>query len=290
MTHIRFLKVVLPMILLPAAATIFMPELVMGVYVDVVEPAALLAASFLALRVSFIYRKEMKAAFIFLSLFLLVYALTIILFMAQNPVLLPVLESRLDITVIHSMVPAIQFIIYAILLFFCINLLKVVDVTRLNRTGWVLLAVTAVFCFLLAVVPVREVFSRMSALEVWEVFNLIIRGLDALLIIVLVPVLWLYVQYLKSQERQSLTFTVIISGIVCATVFDYIVQMIISVFPMLQDGNPSLYFSIREALYIFGFLVICAGLYAHWKQDEWGFRTVDRIMSGDLETAVETDE
>ena len=108
------------------------------------------------------------------------------------------------------------------------------------------------------------------------------RILDAVLIIVLVPVLWLYVQYLKSQQRQSLTFTIIIFGIVCATVFDYLFELIIKVFPrLLTEGSP-LYTTIPEMLFIYGYLIIAVGLYAHRKQDEWGYKTVDRAMAGEL--------
>lgn len=283
MTHIRFLKIALPAIAIPALVVLVLPEKVMEVYVDVLEPVALLIGSFLALWVSYIYRKQMKAAFIFLSIFLLVYAVAIILLLAYNPILVPLLETRLGTGDIHSLVIAVQFINYAILLFFCYNLLKAVNVAQLSKGGWISFVVTVVFCLLLALYPVKDLLADVSSLALTEIFTIIIRVLDALLIITLMPVIWLYIQYLRSQQQQSLTFTVIISGIVCATVFDYMFQFITTLLPDLLPENSVLYSSIPELLFIFGYLIIAVGLYAHRKQDEWGFQTIDKMMSGDIE-------
>ena len=121
-----------------------------------------------------------------------------------------------------------------------------------------------------------------SNLEVPEFCRIAMRILDAGLIIVLVPVLWLYVQYLKSRQRQSLTFTVIVFGIVCATLFDYLFELVITVFPRLLTEGSLLYISIPETLFIYGYLIIAVGLYTHRKQDEWGYNIVDRAMAGEL--------
>ncbi len=282
MTHTRFLKIALPAIAIPALVVLLLPENAMTMYVDILEPVALLLGSYLALWVSFSYRKQLKAAFIFLSLFLLIYALAVILFLSNTPLLIPALESRLENAEILQIVQGVQFVVYAMLLFFCINLLRVIDVTRLNRSGLVLLVLTAVFCLLLALYPVADLLKNSPSLELSGIFQITIRVLDALLIIVLAPVLWLYIQYLKSQQRQSLTFTVIILGIVCATIFDYIFQLITTLFPGMLSEGSLLYTTIPEVLFIYGYLIIAVGLYAHRKQDEWGYQTVDRIMSGEL--------
>jgi len=213
----------------------------------------------------------------------LVYALAIVLFLAFSPILLPYLETHLEDAEILRLVQSVQFINYAMLLFFCINLLRVVDVTKLSRNGWIIFGVAAIFCIFLAIYPKLDLIKDISNLGLPGIFAITMRVLDAALIIVLVPVLWLYVQYLKVQQRQSLTFTVIIFGIVCATVFDYIFQLIIKIFPrLLTEGSP-LYTTIPEMLFIYGYLIIAVGLYAHRKQDEWGYNAIDRAMAGELE-------
>ncbi len=282
MSHTLFLKIALPIILIPALLVLFLPAGVWRTYVDVVEPLALLIGSFLALYVSFSYRKQLKASFIFLSVFLLIYALAIALLLAYSPILVPFLELHLGAAEILRIVYAIQFINYSMLFFFCINLLRVVDVRQLNRNGWIAFSLTSIFCLFLAIYPVLDIIRDIANIGESGIFYITIRILDAGLIIVLAPVLWLYVQYLKSQQRQSLTFTIIIFGIVCVTVFDYLFQLIIKVFPqLLAEGSP-LYSTIPEMLFIYGYLLIAVGLYAHRKQDEWGYKAIDRTMSGEL--------
>ncbi len=282
MTHTLYLKIALPAIAIPALIVLFLPARVVFTYVDVVEPLSLLIGSFLALHVSLIYRKQLRAAFVFLSIFLFIYMLAIIFFLSFSPVLLPYLETYLGEAEIFSLVQGIQFINYAMLFLFCINLLRVVDVTQLNRNGWILFGLTVVFCVFVAIYPVLDLIKDTSVLGLPVISHITIRIFDAALIIILVPVLWLYVQYLKSRQTQSLTFTVVILGIVCATIFDYLFQLITTLFPrLLPEGSP-LYTTIPEMLFIYGYLIIAVGLYAHSKEDTWGYNTVNRVLAGEL--------
>ena len=282
MTHTLFLKIALPAIAIPALLVLFLPFGAMSTYVDVVQPLSLLIGSALALYVSFIYRKQLRAAFIFLSAFLFIYMLAIILFLAFSPILLPYLEPRLGDAEILSLIQSVQFITYAMLFLFCINLLKVVDVRQLNRNGWIFFTLASIICMFVAIYPELELIKVISSLGLPGILYIIIRLLDAALIIVLMPVLWLYLQYLKSQQRQSLTFTVIVFGIVCSTIFDFLFESIIKAFPRLLPEGSSLYITIPHMLFIYGFSLVAVGLYAHRKQDEWGYNTVTRAMAGEL--------
>ncbi len=282
MSHTLFLKITLPAIAIPALIVLFLPAGVMLTYVNVVQPLSLFIGSLLALYVSFIYRKQLRAAFIFLSAFLFIYMLAIILFLSSSPILLPYLEPRLADAEVLSLIQGVQFVTYSMLFLFCINLLKVVDVTQLNRSGWIFFTLACIFCITVAIYPELELIKVISSLGLPGILYIIIRVVDASLIIVLMPVLWLYLQYLKSQHRQSLTFTVIIFGIVCSTIFDFLFESIITAFPgLLTEGSP-LYTTIPQMLFIYGFLVIVVGLYAHRKQDDWGYKTVDSAMAGEL--------
>jgi len=282
MSHSRFLKIALPVIAIPALIVLILPSGIWTTYVNMVEPLALLAGSFLALWVSFSYRKQLKTAFIFLSAFLLIYALAIVLFLSYSPLLLPYLKTYLKEDDILSLVQLIQFINYAMLFFFCINILRVIDVTRLNRKGWIIFTLTAIFSIFLAIFPALDLIKDVSSLGFPEISYIAIRILDAALIIVLAPVLWLYVQYLKSQQRQSLTFTVVIFGIIFSTLFDYLFGLVTRLFPhLLTEGSP-LYDKTPEILFIYGYLMIAVGLYAHRNEDAWGYKAVDRAMAGEL--------
>lgn len=286
MSHTRFLKMALPAIAIPSVAVPFLPFLPFlpssfwTTYVDVVEPLSLLAGAVLALLVAFSYSKELKAAFIFLSMFLLVYALAIVLFLSYSPVLLPYLRSHLNEVGIVSLVETIQLINYAMLVFFCLNLLRAIDVTHLNKKGWILLGVTAAFSIFLATYPVLPGVKGIWTQAAPDTAHLTMRALDAALIIVLTPVLWLYIQHLKSQERQSLTFTVVISGIVFVTLFDYLFKLLAQIFPRLTPAGSLLQVAIPETLFVYGYLAIAAGLYAHLKDDAWGYEAVEKAMEG----------
>ncbi len=48
-----------------------------------------------------------------------------------------------------------------------------------------------------------------------------------------------------------------------------------------------LYAAIKEMIYIYGYLVIAVGLYAHRKEDEWGYKAVDKAMAGELKLVDE---
>ncbi len=62
MCHTLFLKILLPVIAAPALHVLFLPAGIWPTYVDVMESLSLLIGSFLALYVSFSYRKQLKAA------------------------------------------------------------------------------------------------------------------------------------------------------------------------------------------------------------------------------------
>ncbi|MFC2056734.1 hypothetical protein ACFLTO_04095 [Chloroflexota bacterium] len=279
MTPIRFLKVALPAAAIPALFVLFLPADAWPTYVDVMEPLALFIGSLLALSVSFHYRKQLRAAFIFLSAFLFIYMLAIIMLLSFSPVLTPYLESYLGTAEIFRLVQGIQFITYALLFLFCLNLLKVINLRQLNRNGWIVFALISIFSIFVATYPKLELIKDLPNIGLAAISLITIRLFDAALIII--PVLWLYVQYLKSQQRQSLTFTVVIFGVVFSTLFDYLFEVITVAFPRLLTEESALYSTIPEMLFIYGYLIIVVGLYAHLKQDLWGYRIVDRAMVGD---------
>jgi hypothetical protein len=280
MNAARFLKIALPVIAIPALVILFLPESLWRTYVDIVEPLALLAGSALAMWVSFSYRKQLKAAFVWLSMFLLIYAAAIVLFLSFSPLLVPYLEPRIGTERIIFMVQLIQYIDYAALFLFCFYVQRVTNILQLNGKGWLLFVFTVIYAGTSAIYPL--ISQGVSTIR----FSVItMRALDAILIIILVPVLWLYIQYLTTQRKQSFTFTLVIFGIVCSTIFDYLFQFITAIFPHLLPGGSSLYTTIPEVLFVYGYLLIAVGLYAHRKEDDWGYEAIERAMSSELKLA-----
>jgi hypothetical protein len=264
--HTKFLTISLPIFLIFSLLVFILPENMAARYVDIFQTVVLLAGAWLAFKVSTKYLKDLRMVFKFLSLYLLIFAIALIV--------LSILETQSGSFFIW-LVLAMQFLVYIMLLISCIYIVKVVDVRRLNSTGWVIFTVTLVFCIFVAIFPPIRSGTELS---LQYVLNIVIRLLDAALIVAMVPIIWLYLQYLKARQQQSLTFTVIVTGIIFSTVFDYLFQTIITAVPQCLESGSTLCTTIPEMIYSFGYSIITIGLYAHLKHDEWGFKAIEKAL------------
>ena len=120
-------------------------------------------------------------------------------------------------------------------------------------------------------------FLSTTLIRPGNVFFIMSRVLDAALVTLLVPAVWLYIQYLRTESRQSLTVTAIISGIAIGTLFDYLFESLVRLFPVLSETSI-LHYTIPNVLYVYGALVMVAGLYAHLKADKWGFKAIEKAL------------
>ncbi len=273
MNHTKFLFITLPVALILAILPLFLPDAARNIYTPVIEPLSLAIGGLLAIRISFMYSRQLRLAFVFFSVFLFIYAAAIVFFTYAGGIISGKIFTEL--------VVAVQAINYLFLILFCTYLLRVMEINTLKKSAWLAVIITAAVCLFLALYP--PIVDGIISSDVTSIIYLVIRIVDAGLVVALVPVIWLYVSYLKSQHRQSLTFTVIISGIVCATMFNYIHEVIVRLFASGAIEDTLFYATIPDALFIFGYLVIMVGLYTHLKDEQWGFAAVDRFMSGDLE-------
>jgi hypothetical protein len=273
LNHTRFLIIALPAVAIPVLIILFLPPAISSIYVSVIKPIPLLIGSVLALYVSFNYRKELQAAFIFLSIGLFIYMLAVIV----GPYIQPHAGSYFQAIILF-----LQIANYSMLILFCINLLKVIDIRHLNNLGWAVFGLVVIICILITIYPIWPEIRDISNLDSQVVLYTLIRIVDAGLVIVLMPVVWLYIQYLKSQHKQSLTFTVIIFGVVWSTIADYIYEVIsqTTLHSLLLEARLGI--DIPDMLYIYGYMMIAVGLYAHRKQDQWGYNTIDKAMAGEL--------
>ena len=271
MTYTKFLKIFLSVAVIPVLIVLLLPIDISGTYIKIVKPLFLLTGALLAFRVSRIYTKQLRATFTFLSAYLFIYMLAITSF--------PYLQLHMG-DYFSTFVLLIQIVNYSMLVLFCINLLQVVDIRQLNAKGWGIFSITLLLSAFLALYPslVDKIWELSVPIE-QIVSYYMIRVLDAALITILIPVIWLYVQYLKTQEKQSLTFTVIITGIVVYTLFDYLFQSIVRIFPALLAEGSMMHDAIPQMLYMYGYMVVAVGLYAHLKHDEWGFKSIERLLA-----------
>ncbi len=282
MRYTLFLRIALPAIAVLAVLAVLLPADVVPGYVDVVKPLALGVGAVLALFTSRIYRGHLRTAFLFLSAFLFLFMLDIVFFLSSVPVAVPYLREQLGDDQLYRIVQSAQFVTYAMIYLFCVSVLRVMDVTRLNRNGRIMFALTCVATLFVAIYPKMDAIQHISTVSSFEVARLVMRLLDAFTVIILAPVLWLYVQDMKLQQRQSLTFVVVVLGVVGVLVIDYLFESIAVLFPGMLPEGSFLRYAVGQVIYVYGYLMIAVGLYAHRKEDQWGYNIVDRAMAGEL--------
>jgi len=265
MNHTRFLAIFLPVALILPLAGLFLPTAIGGGYLEVVQIALLILSSGLSFAVAMSYRKELKSVFLFLALYLIILGLAIIF--------LPLLENPLG-AAFTDFVLGWQIVDYLMLVIACVYILKVVSVKKLNAAGWGVSGAMLVISAFTALYPALAELPDATSLE--NVLGITIRLVDAALITALTPVIWLYLQHLKTQQQQSLTFTVIIAGIIFSTIGDYLYQTLITALGAEGGGVIGL---IPNMIYVYGYAIIAVGMYAHWKQDEWGYKMLDKALA-----------
>ncbi len=239
-------------------------------YVAVMHPFVLLAGAILALKVASIYQKELKRAFISLSIFLVLYMIGNVFILWQ--LLYALLGDNIDFVVL-----LLQWLDYAALITACVYTVKVIQVRRMNRLGWAFLFLMIPLCIYIIVYGIPTMLSVMPVTPAMAISGMMVRVFDMAVILMLVPVLFLYLQYLKSKGQESLTFTLIMGGLIFSLISTYIFQMALA----LPQERIAEYFqkgSLLDAGYIFGYLTMVIGLYAHWKSDEWGFKMIEKAL------------
>ncbi len=102
-----------------------------------------------------------------------------------------------------------------------------------------------------------------------------IRVFDMAIVMMLVPVLLLYIQHVKSKAQESITFTFIMGGVIWSLLSTYFFEFGMSSSQIAQVYQTG---SWLDVIYIFGYLIIAVGLYANMKYDEWGFRMIEKAM------------
>ncbi len=271
MTSTKFLKFALPTTLVPAALALLLPAQLKPRYAEFIQPALLLANFVLALWVARMYRDDLRHAFLFLAGFLFFYSLVII-----EPVIAAAQRS-LGENFLTALV-VYQVITYAMLLIACFNILKVIGVTKLDRHGWYVVAIALVFGAAIVAYLIPTFRDSVAVDRLAGVLFLLIRIFDVLVMVMLVPVLWLYAQNQRQKYQESASFTTVVIGIVASLILVYVYELIRQT-PLIELAQVEFRKgSLLDGLYIFGYLVIAVGLFAHRKHQEWSFKAIDNIL------------
>ena len=271
MTSGRLIVASAPIGVLVAAVALLAPSDAASWYAKTAQPGLLIAASLLALWVSPMYRGDMRRIFLFLSAFLLLYGLVNVA---------PAVEwasDSLGANFLRTLL-AYQIVAYAFLLAGCVLVVRVTGVRRLDVRGRLVVAVSVALGIVIvgfAVSTFREAFGDNTEASV---LYLLIRVFDVLVMAMLVPVVWLYLQNARARYKESMSFAVIGGGIIASLVLVYLYELVkqqslaeIAV-AEFQQG------SVLDALYLFGYFLLAVGLLAHRKHQEWSLRRVEELL------------
>lgn len=261
---------IIVVLLLSVLCVIFPPN-VGGTYASVMQPLSLFVGFILALKVSSYYQKALKKSFFFLSLFFALYMVSNILGLWQF------LYSHLGNAATLDLIQILQLSSYAMLITSCIYTLKVIEVKRIARYGWIFIGVMVPVCVYIVIrgLPSMAVISANPQVEI---VNLLVRIFDMAIILMLVPVIILYIQHLKAKAQESVPFTIIMGGLIFSIISTYIYQMAtgLSLNTIATD-----YFqkgSALDTIYLFGYCLMIVGLYANIKYSEWGYKAIEKAL------------
>jgi hypothetical protein len=239
-------------------------------------PLALLIGAVLAIWVASTYKKELQKAFIFLALFLF------LMMLANIDYLMNLL--RLELGDLYPVfVLFMQLTTYAMLVIFSLYILKVTELREIGIKGRIAIMAVLFFGILIVLYPVPSELLQIFVFHYADAYTislLLIRLLDVAIVIMLMPVVILYAKQMRLERRESITFTVIICGIILSSTIAYVYEIVFGVplyviiHAFYHTGSP------LDALYLFSYLIIAVGLYVHKKYDEWGFKRIEKALVG----------
>lgn len=272
-----FLKVMILLMLFPSLICLFFPDTIAPGYTKIMLPLALLIGAILAIQVASIYKKWLRKAFLFLSLFLF-------FMMLANMDTLWAATLRAEVGSLFSLfILILQWTTYAMLVICSLYILKVTELREIGIKGWIALIAVLFFGIIIVMYRVPSMLQQIFVFHYADAYTislLLIRLLDVAIVIMLMPVVILYAKQMRLEGRESITFTTITCGIILSLAATYVYEIVFGV--PLYVVRHAVYHtgSILDALYLFSYLIIAVGLYVHKKYDEWGFGMIEKALAG----------
>ncbi len=267
-----FLAIALPLALVPAALAAALSGEAAARYTKVLQPALLLLSSALALWVALMYRSDLKRAFLLLAVYLLSYGVLGIT---------PLVEAMRDAMKDNFLTVLLiwQVVTYGVLIGACLSVLRTIGIQRIARWGLPVLAAALMLAGIVVINGVSEFRDVLPLNARAAVLLLLIRILDMLVVLLLVPVVLLYIQHARATYQESTTFLVVVAGIVASLVLVYVYEAAKAqplaeiVAAEFQQG------SLLDALSIFIYATVPIGLVAHRKHQEWSLSKLEQALA-----------
>jgi hypothetical protein len=262
----RFISLAAPVVLAASVAAWVLP----AAYAQIMHPVAVASAGLLALWVASFYAATMQKVFLLIAAFLLLYAPT------ASSWILDQLFDFLGDAFLRTLL-AYQTITYAMLLAACVLIVRLMQVRRVHRDGWLVSAGVAAVGVVIVINGLSTFRDLLDISTEASAIYLSIRIFDALVMTALAPVIWLYVQNGRAWYQESATFMLVMIGIVLSLVLVYFYEFAKQI-PLLDVAAEYQTGSLLDSLYLFGYLVIGAGLYAHRKHQGWSYQVIANAM------------
>lgn len=161
----------------------------------------------------------------------------------------------------------------------CVYTLKVIEVKRINRYGWIFIGLLIPLCVYIVIRNLPSL-SAISANPKDEILRMLITVFDMAIVLMLVPVVLLYLQHLRAKAQESVTFTIIMAGLILSIISTYIFKLTTG---MSLDKIATDYFqqgSVLDVVYIFAYCLMVVGLWGNMKYSKWGYQAIERALSG----------
>ena len=271
MTSNRFMAIAVPVATAAALLALLLPGGAGARYAQVMHPVALIAGGLLAFWVANYYRGRMRDAFLLIGGFLVLQSLLATEWV-MNGAGVFFASNFLRALVVY------QIVLYTQLLAASVLVVRMMDVRRLSTAGWTVAVAGLVLGGIFVANALPEVRELLALSAEGGALYLMIRIYDVLVMTMMLPVIWLYVQNAKARYQENATFTLVLAGIVFSLVVGYVYELVKGepfslIAAEYQTG------SVLDGLYLFGYLVVAIGLFAHRRHQEWSFNRLNGVLA-----------
>ncbi|MCZ7382605.1 MAG: hypothetical protein O8C64_13670 [Candidatus Methanoperedens sp.] len=258
-----FLKMAFPAILILSFITLVLPRNVAGIYTVDMMLVSLFIAFLLSLKVAFSYERELRMVFLYIAPFIL------LLFLVNVGQFWTIVYD------LFGQFPFISLIIagiaYVFLIMSCINVLKITDFAEFHKKEW---AAIFLMCILSNYIIILYLLNYHLEYNAEGLTKILFRIIDNAIVLMLLPILFLYRKHSLREKRESVTFTIVIIGIIISTIGDYVYEILARISHQeLSEGFHT--GTLLDSIYIFSYLLIAIGLFVHLNYYKWTMGRID---------------
>lgn len=258
-----FLKFAFVAVLILSFMNLILPSSIAGIYALNMMLLALFIAFLLSIKVAFCYERELRKVFLYLAPFIL------LLMLVNIPQFWDIIYSIFGTFSYISLI--IAGIAYILLIMSCRNILKITDFREMDKIEW---AVIILMFIIGNYITLFFLLNYQLEFNVDVLTKLLFRIIDNAVVLMLLPIIFIYRKQSKKENRESVTFSIMIIGIIISTIGDYVYE----IFTTISHQELSSEFhkgTFLDSIYILSYLLIALGLFVHFNYYKWTMKQID---------------